>query len=214
MRRNPLSIAMLATATLALGTFVAAIPATTVPAVSQGTAIDIDAALAERVVGAEDAPVTIVEYASMTCPHCANFHSKQYPALKERYIDTGKVKMVFRNFVLNQVDLRASMMARCAPAERFFGLTDVLFRTQASWAQSPDPITELAKIGRLSGIDDATFQACMTSEPLVNGLIKLREVGSSEGVASTPTFIINGERVVGGHTIEELAEIIDPLVGK
>jgi protein-disulfide isomerase len=105
------------------------------------------------------------------------------------------------------------MMARCAPEDRFFGLIKVLFRTQGSWARSSDPVAELAKIGRLAGVDEATFTACMDSEPLVDGLIRLREEGAAEGVASTPTFVINGERVVGGKNVDELAEIIDPLIG-
>tara|TARA_R110001606_G_scaffold77221_1_gene178430 strand:+ start:266 stop:823 length:558 start_codon:yes stop_codon:yes gene_type:complete len=184
------------------------------PAAAQDVRIDVDAALAERSIGAADAPVTIVEYASMTCPHCAAFHKETYGAIKERYIDTGKVRMVFNNFVLNAVDLRAAMMARCAPADRFFGLTDVLFKTQNTWARAADPVAEIAKIGRLAGVDDATFKACMASEPLANGLIAQRQDGTKAGVASTPTFIINGERVVGGHSVDELAAIIDPLLKK
>ncbi len=172
----------------------------------------VAAALTERAIGRPDAPVTIVEYASMTCPHCAAFHNEQFEALKERYIDTGKVRLVFQNFILNTVDLRASMMARCAPDGQFFGLVKVLFRSQGNWARSTDPVAELAKLGRLAGIDEKTFEACMSSEPLIDGLVKLREQGSAAGVISTPTFVINGERVVGGHTIDELAAIIDPLL--
>lgn len=206
MRRYPLGIGMI------IGVALLWLPVS--PANAQNVTIDVDAALAERALGNADAPVTIFEYASMTCPHCASFHDTQYEALKERYIDTGKVRFVFRNFVLNAVDLRASMMARCAPEERFFGLTKVLFKTQRNWASASDPLAELAKLGRLAGIDEATFDACMKSEPLIDGLVKMRDEGSSEGVASTPTFIINGKRIAGSRTIDELAEIIDPLLRK
>jgi protein-disulfide isomerase len=185
---------------------------TAAPPAAQDVDEFVAAALAERAMGDPDAPVTIFEYASMTCPHCAEFHNQHLEKLKTRYIDTGKVRLVFRNFVLNAVDLRASMMSRCAPEERFFDLVEVLFRTQGSWALATDPVAELAKIGRLSGIDEATFNSCLGSEALVNGLIQLREAGSAEGVASTPTFIINGERVVGSRTADELAEIIEPLL--
>jgi protein-disulfide isomerase len=176
--------------------------------------IDVDAAMSERALGNADAPVTIVEYASMTCPHCASFHAETWPELKKRYVDTGKVRFVFSNFVLNAIDLRASMMARCAPAPQFFGLTDVLFKTQNAWARAADPVAEMAKIGRLAGMKQETIESCLASEPLANALVAMRQQGTEAGVASTPTFIINGERVVGGHSIDELAEIIDPLLDR
>jgi protein-disulfide isomerase len=200
---------------LALGLTAALTAVSALPAAAQdNAAIDVAAALSERSLGSADAPVTIVEYASMTCPHCADFHADTFPALKERYIDTGKVRLVFNNFVLNGLDMRASMMARCVPEDRFFSLTDVLFKTQNVWGRAADPLGELAKIGRLAGLDETRFTACMAAEPLLNGLIAMRQKGSDAGVASTPTLIVNGERVVGGHTIDELAAIIDPLLPK
>lgn len=210
MRNHPLGLGR----TLGIGLFAAlfAAAAAMAPATARDVTIDVDAALAERAIGSADAPVTIVEYASLTCPHCATFHAETFDTLKERYIDTGKVRMVFNNFVLNAIDLRAAMMTRCVPAERFFSLTAVLFKTQNNWARAADPLAEIAKIGRLAGVDEATFKACMASEALANGLIAQRQEGTNAGVASTPTFIIDGERVVGGHTIDELAAIIDPLL--
>jgi protein-disulfide isomerase len=215
LHNHPLDLAFFATVArgLAGGTALLVALVLALPAAAQNAAaVDVAAATAERALGSADAPVTIVEYASMTCPHCANFHEQTFPALKERYIDTGKVRLVFSNFVLNAIDLRASMMARCVPADRFFSLTGILFKTQDTWARAADPIAELAKVGRLTGLDEASFNACMASEALANGVIELRKAGTDAGVASTPTFVINGERVVGGHSIEELAKIIDPLV--
>jgi protein-disulfide isomerase len=215
LHNHPLGLAFFATVArrLAGGTALLVALVLALPAAAQNAAaVDVAAAMAERALGSADAPVTIVEYASMTCPHCANFHEQTFPALKERYIDTGKVRLVFSNFVLNAIDLRASMMARCVPADRFFSLTGILFKTQGTWARAADPIAELAKVGRLTGLDEASFNACMASEALANGVIELRKAGTDAGVASTPTFVINGERVVGGHSIEELAKIIDPLV--
>lgn len=215
MHNHPLGLAFFATVArrLAGGTALLVALVLALPAAAQNAAaVDVAAAMAERALGSADAPVTIVEYASMTCPHCANFHEQTFPALKERYIDTGKVRLVFSNFVLNAIDLRASMMARCVPADRFFSLTGILFKTQGTWARAADPIAELAKVGRLTGLDEASFNACMASEALANGVIELRKAGTDAGVASTPTFVINGERVVGGHSIEELAKIIDLLV--
>jgi protein-disulfide isomerase len=215
LHNHPVGLAFFATVArrLAGGTALLVALVLALPAAAQNAAaVDVAAATAERALGSADAPVTIVEYASMTCPHCANFHEQTFPALKERYIDTGKVRLVFSNFVLNAIDLRASMMARCGPADRFFSLTGILFKTQGTWARAADPIAELAKVGRLTGLDEASFNACMASEALANGVIELRKAGTDAGVASTPTFVINGERVVGGHSIEELAKIIDPLV--
>ena len=215
MHNHPLGLAFFATVArrLAGGTALLVALVLALPAAAQNAAaVDVAAAMAERALGSADAPVTIVEYASMTCSHCANFHEQTFPALKERYIDTGKVRLVFSNFVLNAIDLRASMMARCVPADRFFSLTGILFKTQGTWARAADPIAELAKVGRLTGLDEASFNACMASEALANGVIELRKAGTDAGVASTPTFVINGERVVGGHSIEELAKIIDLLV--
>ncbi|MDA0787208.1 MAG: DsbA family protein [Proteobacteria bacterium] len=177
-------------------------------------AIDAAAALRERSIGSPDAPVTVTEYFSYTCPHCASFHNDVYGDLKAKYVDTGKVRFVYREFPLNGVDLRAGMMARCADPQRFSGLVQVLFKNQTNWAQSRDPVGELAKIGRLAGIDDATFQSCIANEELANGLLAERQNASSLGVQSTPTFAIDGQLYPGSRSIEEFSEIIEPLLAK
>lgn len=177
-------------------------------------AIDPAAALQERSVGSPDAPVTVIEYFSLTCPFCADFHNDVYGDLKQKYVDTGKVRFVYKEFPRDGVDLRASMMARCADPRRYAGLIQVLFKNQHNWTRSNDPVGELASIGRLAGIDDATFQSCIANEELANGLLADRQNASSLGVQSTPTFMIDEQLYPGSRSIEEFSEIIDPLLAK
>ncbi len=178
------------------------------------TAQSIDAAKAldDRILGDPNAPVEIVAYESLTCPHCAAFHAETYGALKERYIDTGKVRFVFRDFPLDGTALRASMLARCTDPNQFFGLIEVLFRSQQDWARSHDAVGALGQIGRLAGVDDEAFDSCMANEDLLDGIVQMRQEGTDAGVNSTPTFFVNGTIYPGNRTIEEFAEIIDPLL--
>lgn len=175
-------------------------------------AIDIEAALKERAIGDPAAPVTMIEYASLTCPHCASFHNDTYKAFKARYIDSGKVRLIYRDFPLDGVALRAAMMARCTIDQRYFGLLQVLYKSQNNWARAKDPVAELAKIGRLAGIDQAAFDDCMASEELINGILEVRQKAAADGVRSTPTFIIGDKVYPGSRSIEEFAEIIEPLL--
>ena len=191
------------------GAIAFALAATSAPAQE---AIDATAALQERSIGSPDAPVTVVEYFSYTCPFCANFHNDVYGELKEKYVDTGKVRFVYREFPRDGVDLRAGMMARCADPRRYAGLVQVLFKNQPNWTRSSDPVAELAKIGRLAGIDDALFQSCLASEELANGILAKRQDANARGVQSTPTFEIGGRMFPGSRSIEEFSEIIDPLL--
>jgi protein-disulfide isomerase len=176
------------------------------------SAIDTAAALKERVIGDPAAPVTMIEYASLTCPHCASFHNDTYKAFKERFIDTGKVRMIYRDFPLDGVALRAAMMARCTIDQRYFGLLQVLYKSQANWSRASDPLAELALVGRLAGIDEATFEACMASEELLDGVLKIRQQGTADGVRSTPTFVIAGKVYPGSRSLDEFAKIIEPLL--
>jgi protein-disulfide isomerase len=187
------------------------IAATAVPAAAEAT-IDFNAALKERVIGDPTAPITMIEYASLTCPHCASFHNDTYKAFKERYIDTGKVKLIYRDFPLDGVALRAAMMARCTIDQRYFGLVGVLYKNQHKWTRASDPLAELANIGRLAGISDAIFDACMASEELLDGVLRIRQQGTADGVRSTPTFIIDGTVYPGSRSIDEFAQIIDVLL--
>tara|TARA_A100001037_G_scaffold304879_1_gene343157 strand:- start:2042 stop:2707 length:666 start_codon:yes stop_codon:yes gene_type:complete len=175
-------------------------------------AIESEALLQERSIGSPDAPVTVVEYFSLTCPACASFHNDVYGDLKEKYVDTGKVRFVYSEFPRDGIDLRAGMMARCADPRRYSGLIQVLFKNQPNWTRSNDPVGEISKIGRLAGIDDELFTACLQSEQLADGILEGRQAASAIGVRSTPTFGINGRLFPGTLSIEEFSEIIDPLL--
>ena len=166
--------------------------------------------LSDRISGKADAPVTIIEYASKTCPHCANFHTGTLPALKKEFIDTGKVKLIYRDFPLDGLALAAAMMARCAPKERYFPIVDIMYRTQQNWSRAADPNAALAQIGLLSGISKETIQACISSKDVHAGVMKIRGDGDKQyKVASTPTIIINGETFKGPATIERLRKVLD-----
>ena len=166
----------------------------------------------DHVLGDPNAKVTIVEYASLTCPHCAGFHTAVLPELKKLYIDTGKVKLVYRDFPLDRAALQASLLAECVPADRYFAMIDMLFQTQRQWAASRDPQEALSKAGRLLGIDEVKFRACQDDQNAVAAVIGERQAGESIGVDSTPTLFINGEKYPGASPVPELQKIIDPLL--
>ncbi len=173
---------------------------------------DTAAMLTPRVIGSPDAPVTVVEYFSLTCPHCAAFHNDTYAALKEKYVDTGKVKFVYRDFPLDGVGLRAAMMARCIDERGYPGMIQLLFKTQNNWARAQDPVAELRKLGALAGLGDEAFESCVQSDALSNGILAQRQEASAAGVRSTPTFEINGRMYPGSRSIEEFDEILEPLL--
>lgn len=168
---------------------------------------------ADLVYGRADAPVTILEYAALTCPHCAHFHVDVLPELKKRYIDTGAVKLIFRDFPFESLGLRAHMLARCAGPERRVGFMDVLFKQQKAWASAPDPIKALQQVAKIGGVSEADFQACMTDRAVEEAVLKNRMEGEQKDkVTSTPTIFVNGQRFNGNRNIEELGKALDPLL--
>lgn len=165
----------------------------------------------EMALGDPEAPVKILEFASMTCPHCATFHRDTFPALKRDYIDTGKVYFVFRDFPLDRYALQASMLARCAGKERYFGFIDVLFEQQSSWSRASDPTQALARIGKLGGIGSKAFEACMADQELQDQILRSRLDGSREyEITSTPSFVINGNVHAGALPIDAFSKLIEP----
>ena len=166
----------------------------------------------EMVQGAEDAPVTLIEYASYTCPHCANFHEGAYKKLKAEYIDTGKVKFIYREVYFDRFGLWASMVARCGGEEKFFGITDRIFKQQSEWTRAGGPaemVDALKKIGRVAGIDNEQLEACMQDATKAQTLVTwYQENATKDEVESTPSFILNGTKV-SNQPYEDLKALID-----
>ena len=170
--------------------------------------------LGEAVLGSAEAPVTIIEYASMTCPHCATFSKTTFPALKAKYIDTGKVRFIFREFPLDELAVAASMMARCVGGDKSMAMIDVLFASQDKWAVR-NPLPQLQQITKQAGMSQQAFEACLADQKLYNDVLAMRERGSKEyKVESTPTLFVNGKPQKGGATMEQLEKLIDPLLPK
>jgi len=166
-------------------------------------------AFGDITVGNPDAPITMIEYASMTCPHCATFHNTVLPEIKEKYVKTGKVKMVFRNFIRDRLDVAVSMVTRCYGPEKTFDLMNLFFQRQRQWAQSQDPLTEISAVARNAGISRLDLDQCLANTELQSHLLEMQKAGFDEGVSATPTFFINGEKQVGAANFETFREIFD-----
>lgn len=167
----------------------------------------------EQAMGDPNAPVTIVEYASLTCPHCATFHEDVLPALKEQYIAPGKVRLVYRDFPLDERALDAAKLAHCAGPERYFGFLDVLFETQENWARAEDYLAALKRLGKLGGLTEAQMDACFADQELADRILQTRlEAQNQHDISSTPSFVIDGKTYPGSRDIEEFGELLDPLL--
>ena len=190
----------------------AALTAALAPALAQETAPVTGAAPGDFSLGSPDAPVKIVEYASYTCPHCADFHGKVFQKLKAEYIDTGKVYFTLREVYFDRYGLWAAMVARCGGEMRYFGIHDMLFDQQQEWAASPDPATVVASlrtIGKAAGLDDAALDVCLNDQPGAEALIKQFEANmAADGVEGTPTIFVNGEKH-SNMAWEDFKKIID-----
>jgi protein-disulfide isomerase len=166
-------------------------------------------ALPDHAMGNSDAPVTVIEYASLTCPHCANFATTTFPELKKRYIDTGKVRFIYRDFPLDQLAAAGSMLARCVPGDKYFDVIEALFQQQSKWAVNK-PLPPLLAIAKQVGFTQQSFEACLSNQKLLDDLQKDRDRAAKQfGVNSTPTFFINGKLHRGGMTIDEMEKAID-----
>ena len=171
--------------------------------------------LPDMALGKPTAPVTVVEYASMTCPHCGRSFRETFSTLKTKYIDTGKVYFVFREFPLDQLAFAASMAARCAPKDKFFPIIDALFQQQDSWAYVNKPEPALVAALKPFGFDQTSFAACLKKTNIADGINKIAETANKEfGVNATPTFFINGVKHVGELNVAEMEAILDPLIAK
>jgi len=169
----------------------------------------------DRILGNPDAPITMVEYASLTCPHCAHFTNDILPELKKKWIDTGKLKLVLRDYPLDEPALRAAMIARCAPPDRFYAYTDMFFGAQEKWVTARDYRDALARLVKLGGMSREEFDNCLKNTALENKIVEGRLVASKElDVNSTPTFFINGTKFTGAPTVEEFDKVLSGLAAK
>jgi protein-disulfide isomerase len=207
--RKFLSVCILAAAAT-LGTVQAGPAAAAIPEPAE--------ALADQVLGNKDAPVTILAFESLTCPHCAAFEKETLPEIKKAYIDTGKVKLVFNDFPLDGRAMLAAMVARCSGRDRYFGMIGLLFGTQDSWAHAKSPedfLAALNKVARQGGMSDEDFTACTKNEALFNGIRQRQEAADKQhDINSTPTFLIGDKRIVGSQPFSEFKKIIDSMLPK
>ena len=178
-------------------------------------------ALPEMALGKTDAPVKIVEYMSMTCPHCAHFHNTTFDAIKQKYVDTGKVEFVLREFPFDPRAAAAFMLARCNPQkpeelatpEQYFPMVAMLFKQQQVWAAADDGRGALLQMSKLAGFTEDSFTKCLTNQKLLDEVNATRERGSKDfGVNATPTFLINGKRYSGDMPVDTMSALIDSLL--
>ncbi len=215
--KRVLAIACTAAAFVAGGSFLMTSDRTATSSIQLGAAhaqeaeIDVST-IQEMTLGAEDAPVTIIEYASYTCPHCRSFHEGPYKQLKEEFIDTGKVKFIYREVYFDRFGLWASMIARCGGSEKFFGITDLLYAGQDTWSRAGDPVAivgELRKIGLLAGIEPEQLDACLQDATKAQTLVTwYQQNAEADGINSTPSFVVNG-RKVANQSYSEFRDLIE-----
>ncbi|WP_117190697.1 DsbA family protein [Rhizobium terrae] len=180
-------------------------------------------ALPEMALGDEKAPVQVIEYMSMTCPHCANFHNKTFDTIKTKYIDTGKVRFIIREFPFDPVATAAFMLARCNPQDpkqlstpaQYFPMVSMLFKQQRAWAApaNGDVRGSLLQSVKLAGYSQQSFEACLTNQKLLDDVNAVTKRGADEfGVNSTPTFLINGKKYSGDMSVESMSKLFDSLL--
>ena len=172
-------------------------------------------AMAEKSIGSPSAPVTMIEYSSLTCSHCAAFHTSTLPSIKKDYIDTGKVRMVFWDFPLGNLAMAATMIARCSGQDNYVAMRTALFLSQETWARSDAPFDAIAGIARLSGMSVDDLENCLDDRELLKALeAKAKDASENLGVESTPTFFIEGTMVPGNLPYEDFKDLLDKALAK
>jgi protein-disulfide isomerase len=175
----------------------------------------LEDATKEMTVGKADAPVTMIEYASLGCPHCANFHRDVYPQVKKNYIDTGKVKMIYRDFPLGRPALAATMIARCSGSQRYFGMIQIFFQSQQQWSSAENPLDALKKTARFGGMSSQDVDACLSNQGILDHVQELARKGQEEHkIQATPSFIVNGELISGGLPYDDFKAVLDKALEK
>ncbi|MCX6551527.1 MAG: DsbA family protein [Acidobacteria bacterium] len=171
----------------------------------------VDSMLADKVLGSASAAVTMIEYSSLGCPHCASFHAATLPQIRTAYIDTGKVRFIYRDFPLDTTALAAAMVARCS-GDRYFTVLDQLYQTQATWAGSANPTSAIKAIVATAGMTGAEVDACLALADLRNGLTNMRTAGQQQyGVSGTPTFIIGSQNIAGEFPFATFDDVLSSL---
>ncbi len=177
----------------------------TAPAPAAGGELMVAGPLGEEALGDPKAPNIVIEYASMTCPHCQRWHTDIYPEFKKKYVDTGKAYFIFREFPLDPLATSAIMLARCAPQGRYFPIVDLLFDHQSEWAYVQDPKTALLDLVKQAGFTEESFNACLTNQTILDGVNWVKDRASQKfGVDATPTFFFNGKKQSGEQSMEEI----------
>ena len=158
--------------------------------------------------------MTIVEYSSLTCPHCANFHQMTVPGLKKQYVETGKVRYVLREFPLDRLAFAAAAIARCAPKEKFFPFVTALFKNQQNWAKGEgNPAERLFDMAKQVGFTQDQFNGCLGNKEVIGHIEESRRAGSKDfGVSSTPTIFINGKKLQGGNSLSDVEKAMEPYL--
>mgnify|MGYP003666560753 FL=1 len=180
------------------------------PPAPSGTVADLKLTDKEYAMGPADAKVVLVEYASLTCPHCAQFHTSVLPDIKKEFVDTGKIRYVYRDFPLDRLALGAAMVARCAGRDSFFGFIDTFYAAQGQWSRASNPISALGNLAKLGGMSQSKFEACLKDVEVQNGILQQRLEASNEfKVQATPTVFVNGERFGGGMTLDQMRTLLN-----
>ena len=176
---------------------------------------DNNDAMKEMVLGNQKAKITVIEYASLGCPHCAQFHSGTYQDVKKNYIDTGKIKFIFRDFPLGTPALAASMISRCSGSAKYFGMIDIFFQGQKQWSQAENPMTALKKIARFGGMSATDVDDCLQNQELLDYIQNTaRDGGEKHKINSTPSFVIDGETHSGGLPYADFKKLLDKALNK
>ena len=176
---------------------------------------DNNDAMKEMVLGNQKAKITVIEYASLGCPHCAQFHSGTYQDVKKNYIDTGKIKFIFRDFPLGTPALAASMISRCSGSAKYFGMIDIFFQGQKQWSQAENPMTALKKIARFGGMSATDVDDCLQNQELLDFIQNTaRDGGEKHKINSTPSFVIDGETHSGGLPYADFKKLLDKALNK
>lgn len=186
-------------------------------AAAKAQTADVDTSIIpDMVLGSDDAPITVIEYASYTCPHCRNFHANVFEQLKSNYIDTGKIRFIYREVYFDRFGLWASMVARCGGEAKFFGITDLLYKGQKEWTASGDPATiagNLRTIGLTAGLSAEDLDACMSDGDMAQTLVTwFQENAEKDDVSSTPTFIVDGEKQ-SNMSYADFSALLDKKLG-